>query len=473
MADERQQPILLRERPSRKWGVAAAIGAVAITTAAIYPLRQITPAVSNGVVYLLAVLLISTYWGAGLGVLTAVGSATTFNFFHIPPTGRFTIADAQNWVALGVFLVAAVAASQVSELARSRAAEADLRRREADLAAEMARLLLGGLSLDDSLGVASQRLAQALELPWASIELGKIEADARRVAFPMRPGAEREATLLVPAAIAPEVRDRLRQRIVPALEALVGAALDRDALQQELVATEAIRRSDVVKTALLRAVSHDLRTPLTAILAAADAVRSPSVGAGERDELGGEITAEASRLSRLVDKLLDLSRLQAGAAEPRRDWCSIDEVLRAAVDELGADGDFELAIEGDLPLLRADAVQLERAFVNLLENGRRYSSGLPVTVRASSTGDRITVRVVDHGPGIASAELGRIFEPFYRASDGSEHDGSGLGLAIVKGFVEANGGKVSARSLPGQGTTFVVDLPVPEGGRVPLEPQRA
>jgi two-component system, OmpR family, sensor histidine kinase KdpD len=289
----------------------------------------------------------------------------------------------------------------------------------------------------------------------------------------MRPGAEREATLLVPAAIAPEVRDRLRQRIVPALEALVGAALDRDALQQELVATEAIRRSDVVKTALLRAVSHDLRTPLTAILAAADAVRSPSVGAGERDELGGEITAEASRLSRLVDKLLDLSRLQAGAAEPRRDWCSIDEVLRAAVDELGADGDFELAIEGDLPLLRADAVQLERAFVNLLENGRRYSSGLPVTVRASSTGDRITVRVVDHGPGIASAELGRIFEPFYRASDGSEHDGSGLGLAIVKGFVEANGGKVSARSLPGQGTTFVVDLPVPEGGRVPLEPQRA
>jgi two-component system sensor histidine kinase KdpD len=163
-----------------------------------------------------------------------------------------------------------------------------------------------------------------------------------------------------------------------------------------------------------------------------------------------------------VEKLLDLSRLQAGVAEPRRDWTSIEEIIRAVVDDLALGSDrFRLSIDADLPLVRADAAQLERAFANLLENAARYSREHPVSVRARAVGPRLLVRIVDRGPGIPPAEIGRIFEPFYRpASDRSAHPGAGLGLAIVRGLVEANGGRVWAESLPGQGATFVVELPL-------------
>ena len=159
-----------------------------------------------------------------------------------------------------------------------------------------------------------------------------------------------------------------------------------------------------------------------------------------------------------------MSRLEARAAEPRVEWCSVEEVLLAAVDDVALPpGTFALALDPDLPLIRADAAQLERAFANLLENSARYSGGHPVSVRARAVGPRILVRVVDRGPGVPAAETARIFEPFYRARwrvDANGHRGSGLGLAIVRGFVEANGGRVWVESLPGQGSTFVVELPL-------------
>ena len=166
-----------------------------------------------------------------------------------------------------------------------------------------------------------------------------------------------------------------------------------------------------------------------------------------------DIGGEAERLSRLVDNLLDMSRLEARTAEPRVEWCSIEEVLLAAVDDVALPaGTFALALDPDLPLIRADAAQLERAFANLLENSARYSGGHPVSVRARVVGPRVLVRVVDRGPGVPAAETARIFEPFYRAPGAANgHRGSGLGLAIVRGFVEANGGRVWVESLPGQG----------------------
>ncbi len=451
-----------REPPRSRWvGLAAVALAVASETALIYPLRQITPAVSNGVVYLLGVLVISIYWGLSLGLLTSVASAVAFNFFHIPPTGHFTIANAQNWVALGVFLVAAAIASTLAEFARARAADAERRREEADLAAEMARLLLGGADLTDSLAEAARCLADSLGLGWAEVELEQVDP-GRNLALPLNVGADRGATLVVPGAIDPETLERLRERILPSLEALVRAALDRETLQNEVVETEALRRSDSVKTALLRTVSHDLRTPLTTIVAAGEAVRSPSVSAAEREELGESIAEQADRLSRLVEKLLDLSRIEAGTEPPRRDWCSIDEVVREAAEQLHDHGSAQvrLSIEDDLPLISADAAQLERAFANLLENAVRHSSGGPVQVRGRVTGGRMMIRVVDQGPGIPASELPRIFEPFYRVADSGENVGAGLGLAIVKGLIEANAGQVWAESLPGQGTTFVVELPL-------------
>jgi len=438
-------------------GAVVAVLAVAATTALVYPLARVAPVVALGVVYLVAVLLVSSVWGGWLGAATALASALAFNFFHIPPTGRFTISEGENWVALSVFFIAALVASTLAERARVRTREAQERRQEADLAAEMARLLLRGTSLAEALPAVSQRLAHALDLPSAAIELRAVEGDERRLALPLDVG-----TLVVPAGLPPLVVERLRERVVPALEAILSAAIERDALLREVVETSALRRSDDLKTALLRAVSHDLRSPLTVILTAVGALASPSSSDAERDELVDDIGGEAERLARLVDNLLDMSRLEARTAEPRVEWCSIEEVVVAAVDDVALPaGTFALSLDADLPLIRADAAQLERAFANLLENSARYSGGHPVSVRARVVGPRILVRVVDRGPGVPAAETARIFEPFYRApGTANGHRRSGLGLAIVRGFVEANGGRVWVESLPGQGSSFVVELPL-------------
>ncbi len=181
--------------------------------------------------------------------------------------------------------------------------------------------------------------------------------------------------------------------------------------------TRALRRSDVMKTALLRAVSHDLRSPLTAIRTAAAGVASPTVSQEDRAEMAGLIASESERLARLVDDLLDLSRLEAGTAEPRRRRCSVEEIVEAAAESVRLRGDqLNLNLDDGLPLVQADSAQLERALGNLLENAFRYSDGQPVSVRAHVSGSRLLLRVTDRGPGIAPEELERIFEPFYRVN---------------------------------------------------------
>ena len=252
---------------------------------------------------------------------------------------------------------------------------------------------------------------------------------------------------------------------MPTLAALVAIAERRDELQADAVETAALRRSDDLKTALLRAVSHDLRSPLTAVVAAGHALGTESLTEGERIELSRAVVQEGTRLAALVDKLLDLSRLQAGGAEPRPDWVSIEDLVAAAVEGLGeARTDVRVMVDPDVPEIRADAPQLERAFANLLENAHRYSGGRPVSVHARRAADAVMVSFVDQGPGIAPAEIGRIFEPFYRGRRVSQEPwtGSGLGLAIAKGFVEAQGGTIRVESLPGQGTSFLVSLPITE-----------
>jgi two-component system sensor histidine kinase KdpD len=482
--------LLAPNPPSRRVGVLVAIASVALCTLIVYPLKEVAPVASLSVVYLPAVLIVSVTWGWWLGIGTAVLSAAAFNFFHLPPTGEFTIRDSRNWVALIAFLVVAAIASSVAEVARARTRDAQERRREADLAAEMARLLLQGESLAEMLPTAAARLAQTLDLSSASIQMEAVEGDDRTIAFPLREGTRRLGTLLVGADTSEASLRRLQERVVPSLEALLSAALEREGLLGGVVETAALRRADTIKTALLRAVSHDLRSPLTAISAAGAAIGSPTLSAGEREEMAAVIQEEAKRLARLVDNLLDLSRLEAGAAEPRREWVSIDELIHAALTEVSPrEGEFSLSIDRDLPLVRIDAVQMERAFVNVLENARRHSGGHPVSVRARAVrslarpgrapaagdgagdtgirrgGDRVIVRIVDRGPGIPPAQLERVFEPFYRAGKaGGEHRGSGLGLAIARGFAEANGASLHVESLPGQGATFVFELPLDAAG---------
>lgn len=450
-------------RPPLLTGLVVGVVAIAAMTGLIYALKPVAPAVSLGVVYLPAILLISVYWGPWLGLFTSFASALAFNWFHIPPTGQITIADSRNWVALVAFTVVAVATSTLAELARSRTREAEQRREEADLAADLARDLLVRVGTAEALGGSARRVADALGVASATIELGTADADARRRAFRLSgPAGERLATLLVPRQISGEAVERLESSIVPTLGALLAIALERDRMQAETVETAALRRSDDLKTALLRAVSHDLRSPLTAIVAAGHALRASSLTAEEQGELSGAVIDEGERLAGLVDKLLDLSLLRSGTAEPRRDWVSVEDVLLAARDSLPAAGsEVRVAVDPSAPAIEVDAAQLERVFVNLLENAWRYSGGREVLVRARAVGSRLVIRVVDRGPGIGEVEQDRIFEPFYRGpQNGVRSAGSGLGLAIARGFVEANGGEISVESLPGQGTSFVVSFPI-------------
>ena len=297
-------------------------------TAVIYPLKQLAPAVSLGVVYLLVVLVVSTYWGLVLGLVTSLAAAAAFNRFHLPPTGQFTLADSRNWVALAAFAVVADATSRMADLARSRAIEAEERREDADLAADLARLLLGPSPLPEAVPLAAHRIALAVGIPSSAIELVEVDPD-RAPAFVLRDEEHVLATLLVPAELPTATTRRLRDRVVPALEAVLRAAVEREALQREVVTTEALRQSDELKTALLRSVSHDLRTPLTAIVAAGHALADDDVRPDERQELAAGVVAEGERLTDLVEKLLDLSRLQAHPGAAQATACSLDEVLLA------------------------------------------------------------------------------------------------------------------------------------------------
>ncbi len=193
-------------RPPLAVGLLVALALVAICTGVIYPLKQVTAVASLGVVYLVGVVIVSAFWGLWLGLATSVLSAAAFNFFHLPPVGHFTIADSRNWVALAAFFVAAVATSTISERARQRTVEAERRRAEADLTAEMAQLLLAGPGVRDGLALIGRRLAQVFSLAWASIELEEVRGDSRRTAIPLQAGARRVGTLLIPAGLAPRLQ---------------------------------------------------------------------------------------------------------------------------------------------------------------------------------------------------------------------------------------------------------------------------
>ena len=477
---------LLVRRPKAAAGIVVSLLVVAVATAAISLLKQIAPVVSLGVVYLPAVLLVSIYWGISLGLLCSLLSAAAFNYFHVPPTGRFTIARRPQLGGAGRV--------RRRRARRLRGRRAGALTRDGGRAAQRARptspprwhaSCCSARTPQRALGSTARRVAEALGLSAAAIittPLAEVDPSelARRLVIPLRlADGETAGALLVPLDVSPDTVLRLTDQVAPTLAALVGIARRRDALQAQRVQTEALRRSDDIKTALLRAVSHDLRTPLTSVVAAGHALGSSSLEPGERAELSESVVSEATRLAGLVDKLLDLSRLQAGAAPPRTDWVSVEELITAAAETGLRDPlNYTLTVDPGVPEIRADAAQLERAVANLLENARRYSGGEPVhvhvrTARATgeSRGERVLISVVDQGPGIPAAEQPRIFEPFYRvpvSSAGGRSSapapgvGSGLGLAIVKGFVEANGGTISVASLPGQGTSFTIALPIAE-----------
>jgi K+-sensing histidine kinase KdpD len=271
---------------------------------------------------------------------------------------------------------------------------------------------------------------------------------------------------VVTAIVVSELAARSRRRAEEAsahAEAATALLEERERLAQEALEAEALRRADVIKTALLRAVSHDLRTPLMAISTSAGALarRDLSIDDADRAELLATILAASDRLEHLVANLLDLSRLQAGAAQPEPELHELDDLVVRALDELGDEGRrVDVSLPDEAMTVRVDAQQIERVLANVLENALKYSpAGELVHVHVTGTQSEAIVRIVDRGPGIAAAERERIFEPFHRGGR-SDSAGAGLGLAIARGFTEANGGRLWAESLEGQGAAFVLALPV-------------
>jgi two-component system sensor histidine kinase KdpD len=306
--------------------------------------------------------------------------------------------------------------------------------------------------------------AAVLGIKHAEVELGPQRRRSADAPIPLEVEERTVGTLYAPADADPNLA--VRQRFLPALAALLAVAFDRSRLEQEALEAETLRRSDLVKTALLRAVSHDLRSPLTGITTAIGALRSETLVFTDEDRrvLLDTIAVDAERLGRLVGDLLDLSRLEAGGAEPDAEVWALDDLVRDAVHDVT--GNERVEVGGESPLVNVDPVQIRRVVANLVENALKFSPpATHVHVRLTATRQEAIVRIVDQGPGLAAPELERVFEPFYRA-DGDQRSGAGLGLAIARGFAAANGGRVWAESRPGQGATFALALPVVE---VPAE----
>ncbi|MEK6278043.1 MAG: ATP-binding protein [Actinomycetota bacterium] len=452
----------------RRIAVTAAevLGTVALATGAVAVLDQEAPITGLGVIYMLAVLLMAIRRGEIAALATAVLSVLSLNFFFIEPVHRLTISESENVVALVVLLIAAVVIGRLAATARERASEAEqrarlasARERDATILAEAASSVLAGGDLERQLDA----IAAGLEA--SSDSALRVELSA---APPQQPGevvvplaSRRQPGWLCAVAGSGWSREDL-ERLAEPLGRLIDVAHEGERVSSRAAEAEATRRADVAKTALLHAISHDLRSPLTAITTAAGGLRAERLSDRDRDEMLSVIDDESDRLARLVDDLLDVSRIQATAVNPQLDWCDLGDAVASSAASVRArlgDHPIEFDLPAGLPLVQADAAQLERVFSNLLENALRYSPpGEAVRVSGGTGGGKVIVRVTDRGKGIPPSRQAEVFEPFMRGRDG--HQGSGLGLAICRGFVEANGGAIRLQSTPELGTSFAVSFPV-------------
>ncbi|MDX8151764.1 ATP-binding protein [Patulibacter brassicae] len=461
--------------------VAAGVGA---TTGLVAALDPVAPAVSLGVLYVVPVLVAAATSGLVAGLAASVLAGVLFDLCFLQPTGTLTIADGEHWAALAVLFVVAVAVARITGAAREAADRARAARRDADLLAELSRVVLGAPPGEDVRDPIARRLTEHLGRPvrLADEDDRRGERDDELVLD--GPGG-RVGRLLVTGALPGGTRRALQERIAPALAALLEAARERERFARAAIEAAAVRRSDELKTTLLRSVGHDLRTPLTQVTASAAALREEGLEDADRRELADGIVAGGERLAAMIDKLLDLSRLEAGTAAPRPALLPLDDVVRDALDEVSRsrqahDGAtlgerIRLEVQDPVPTVRADAAQLTRALVNLVENALLHGRGEgpggdALLVRVVARRGHGVVRVIDRGPGIGAADQERLFAPFERGA-GARGPGSGLGLAIARGFVEAAGGTLRVESYPGQGAAFVVELPLADDDAAAREPE--
>jgi two-component system sensor histidine kinase KdpD len=450
----------------REWVVGVGVGALAVAgvTAGVALLDGVVPVLSLGVLYVFAVLLVAVFWGPLLAVPVAVASMLAFNFFFLPPVYTFTLADRSNWLALAVYVVTALVVGSLASRYRTRGAEAERRERESALLADIAADLLRGGQLEESIAAIQERTAEVLGVTSARIDLGESpRPSAHESPHPLTVEGRAVGMLFTPETEEPA--HGVQRRLLPALASLLGVAREREKLARDALEAETLRHSDAVKTAVIQAVSHDLRTPLATIEQALDGLESNvlDLSHDDRAALLETIRSEHARLKRLVENLLDLSRLQAHAADARPELWTAEELVAQALEDVGDPDRVHVTAPAELPAVRVDAAQIQRVLANVLENALRLSPpGEPVSVRLTATRQDVLIRVTDRGPGVPDAERDRVFEPFHRVAGRPDAPGAGLGLAIARGFAEANGGRMWLESREGQGASFVLALPVVE-----------
>jgi two-component system sensor histidine kinase KdpD len=416
------------------------------------------------VLFFLATVVVALVGGLGPALLTALAGATLLNFFLTPPLHTLTIAEREDVIMLVAMVLTAVLVALVVDRAARRAQQAAAAQAEAALLASFSRTVL---TRPEPLPRLLDRVREAFGMSTVAI-LERRDGQWVVSACSGPPDCGKPEHADVDVAVEPDVHLAAQGRTLPAadrrlLEAVAGQALI--ALRNRQIADEAAeahRRADAVelRSALLSAVGHDLRTPLTSIKAAAGSLRDGDIRLSpeDRSELAATIEESADRLTGLVNNLLDSSRLATGAVTPDLRPVGYDEVAVLAMRGLDGAGRVRVEIDEHLPEVLADPGLLERVVANVVDNAVRHGRGAPVVLRASAHADLVELRVVDSGPGVSVADAEKLFVPFQRLGDRA-HNGLGLGLSVARGFTEAMGGTLTAEDTPGGGLTVVISLP--------------
>jgi two-component system sensor histidine kinase KdpD len=441
-----------------------------------------------GFSFLLVILVVSAAWGLPYAIFTAVLSTLGYNYFFLPPLYHFTISDPQNWIALFAFLFTAVVASELSERARREAMKSDQRRGELEQLYDFSQQLLVSDNVYellnsipkyvvDSFGVitaamlvegretyyfdtASQSLFPTEQLKAISSRGEPVLDRETRVCFmPLRMGVRSVGAVGLAGC-------DLSRETLEAIGSLAAIAIERAHTVDKLTRAEAARESDRLRSVLLDSVTHEFRTPLTAIKASAETLLSGvHLGEAEGRELLTVINEESDRLNRLVGEAAEVAQLDSHQLEFHFEPHSIREAIDSAIKETRQalqQHQVDLKVPDNLPLIKMDVGRVSEVLIHLLENAAKYSppnTPIHLVVEVRDNGEVVT-SVADHGPGIDDMEQDMVFEKFYRGrSQGTTVQGTGMGLAIAKAIVELHGGSIGVRSQVGRGSVFFFSLP--------------
>ncbi|MFJ8001973.1 ATP-binding protein [Streptomyces sp. NPDC096310] len=453
------------------WGWLAGVVAPVLLAVLLTALNNTLGLANDVLLFLFLTVLAALLGGLRPALASAAVGSMLLNFYFTPPTHNLTIQDPKNLVAIVIFFAVAVAVASVVDLAARRTHTASRLRAESEILSFLAGSVLRGETALDAL---LERVRETFAMESVALLERKSDVDPWTRAGSVGPQpVDRPESADVDMPVGDHMALALSGRVLPAEDRRVLAAfaaqaavvLDRQRLVGEAEQARALAEGNRIRTALLAAVSHDLRTPLAGIKAAVSSLRSDDVEWSEEDraELLEGIEHGADRLDHLVGNLLDMSRLQTGTVTPLMREIDLDEVVPMALGGV-PENSVELDIPESLPMVAVDPGLLERAVANIVENAVKYSpEGRRVTIAASALGARVEVRVVDRGPGVPEDAKERIFEPFQRHGDAPRGAGVGLGLAVARGFVDAMGGTLAAEDTPGGGLTMVLTLSAAAG----------